>query len=132
MQMHPQLVFPGNCATAFETYEQCLGGRITFLLTYGESPLAATYPHLSDKVLRATLQLADTTLSGADADPASYTPPRGFNLQLNLAREEDAQRVFDALSFGGTVHVPLQKTFWTERYAVLTDRFGIPWKINGD
>ena len=131
MEMNTQLVFPGNCEAAFKVYEQCLGAQITFLLTYGDSPLASTYPDLQDKILRATLRLANTTLSGTDASPVSYTPPHGFNLQLNLHRDEDVQRIFNTLSDGGTVHVPLQKTFWAERYAVLTDRFGIPWKING-
>ena len=48
---------------------------------------------------------------------------------LNPA-EQDAERLFTDLAEGGTVHMPLQQTFWAARFGMLTDRFGIPWAIN--
>lgn len=130
MRVNAHLTFNGNCEAAFRLYEQCLSAEITFLLTYGASALAESYPGLEDKIFHATLKLADQTLTGVDVAPASYGKPQGFALQLNIGRDEDAQRVFDTLSEGGIVELPLQKTFWAEHYALFKDRFGTPWEIN--
>ena len=100
------------------------------LLTYGASPLAATYPELADKVVHATLMLGENRLTGVDLAPALYREPQGFTLQLHLTDVTDAQRIYNTLSPGGTIKLPLQKTFWAELFAVFTDRFGTPWEIN--
>jgi len=131
MRVNAKLAFNGTCEAAFKMYAECFNAEITFMLTYGASPVAETYPGLEDKIFHATLNLANQTLTGADVAAGSYVWPQGFSLQLNVAREEDAQRVFAMLSEGGAVHMPLQKTFWAEHYAVVTDRFGTPWEING-
>lgn len=131
MRVNAKLAFNGNCEEAFRGYEQCLGAEITFMQTYGSSPVAETNRALEHKIIYATLQLASQTLTGADVPPGSYEKPRSFSLQLNVPRDEDAQRVFDTLAIGGVIHMTLQKTFWAEHYAVVTDRFGVPWEING-
>ena len=92
--------------------------------------MAASYPELKDKIVHATLKIEDQTLTGADVSPKSYDKPQGFAVQLNIDDPKDAKRVFDVLAEGGVVQMPLQKTFWAEQYAVLTDRFGVPWEIN--
>lgn len=130
MTLGVQIDYPGSCEAAFRLYEQCLGGQITLMLPYGASPAAAEHPDLADKIIHATLVLGETTLAGVDVPPAQYKPPQGFTLLLNVDRGEDARRIFAILSEAGKVLVPLQPTFWAELYAVLTDRFGTPWKIN--
>lgn len=133
MKLRPciTLQFDGRCEAAFRFYEECLGGKIAYMLTWGESPMAkAASPEWGGKILYARLALGDTALLGADMPPPSYQPPRGFGVMLDVDDADGAERLFEALGKDGVVHVPLQKTFWAFRYANLTDRFGIPWEIN--
>jgi PhnB protein len=130
MQLCPHLSFNGECEAAFQFYARCLGGTITMMLKYGESPVAATHPAMADKVLHATLQLDDQRLTGADVASDRYERPQGFALQLNISDPSEAERIFHALAEGGRVQYALQETFWAERYGMVTDAFGIPWEIN--
>ena len=124
------LSFNGQCEAAFKFYERCLNGKITFMLTWGDSPMAKDAPpEWSSKIVNATLVVGNTRLQGSDSAPGSYESPRGFVITLNPS-EGDAQRLFTELAEGGTVCMPLQQTFWAVRFGVLTDRFGIPWVIN--
>ena len=124
------LSFNGQCEAAFKLYERCLNGKITFMLTWGDSPAAADVPaEWRSKIAHATLVVGRTRLQGSDPAPGSYESPRGFGITLN-PNEDEAERLFAELAEGGSVRVPLQETFWADRFAVLTDRFGIPWMIN--
>jgi PhnB protein len=116
-------VFNGECDAAFTRYQQCLGGTVTFRLTWGDSPMADQAPsNWRNKILHATLTVGDTALSGGDVLPGRYERPQGFQLQLNLDDAAAAERIF--------VTVPLQQTFWAPRFGAVVDRFGIPWAIN--
>ena len=124
------LVFDGQCEAAFKFYERCLNGRISFMLAWGESPMAKDAPPgWSGKILHATLEIENTRLLGSDQGPGSYEPPRGFGITIS-PDAGDAERVFGELAEGGTVTLPLQQTFWAYRFGMVTDRFGIPWLIN--
>ncbi|MGH9722447.1 MAG: VOC family protein [Bryobacteraceae bacterium] len=124
------LSFNGQCEAAFKHYERCLNGKITFMLTWGDSPMAKDAPaEWSSKILHATLVVGDTRLQGSDSAPGSYESPRGFSITLNPG-EGDAERLFMELAEGGIVRMTLQETFWAHRFGVLTDRFGITWAIN--
>ena len=129
MRLNAHITYNGDCEAAFKVYKECLGGQIT-LLTYGSSPTAPSYPGLEDKVAHATLKVGEQTLTGADVSAEAYEKPQGFAVQLNLDRAEDARRIYEVLAKEGVVTMPLQKTFWAEHYAMLTDRFGTPWEIN--
>jgi len=131
MQIEPRisLVFNGECDAAFTLYQQCLGGTVTFRLAWGDSPMAdQAPPEWRDKILHATLTLGGTALSGADV--LSYQRPQGFQIQLNLDDVAAAERIFTQLAEGGEVTVPLQQTFWAQRFGAVVDRFGVPWSIN--
>jgi len=124
------LSFNGQCEAAFKHYERCMNGRITFMLTWGDSPMGKDAPpEWSGRIVHATLVIGETRLQGSDAAPGAYESPRGFVITLNPS-QADAERLFTDLSEGGTVTMPLQETFWAIRFGVLTDRFGIPWAIN--
>jgi PhnB protein len=125
------LSFNGRCEAAFKFYERCLGGKITFMLTWGNSPIAKDAPpEWAGKICHASLGLGDMVVSGADVPPPHYQPPGGFAMLLGVSDPADAQKVFDALAENGTVKMPLQETFWALRYGGVTDQFGIPWEIN--
>src|SRR5262245_34426164 len=133
MRIEPRLslVFNGECDAAFAVYQRCLGGTVTFRLTWGESAMAAQAPAgWRDKILHATLTVGDVALSGGDVLPEAYERPQGFQIQLNLDDAATAERIFTELADGGRVTSQLQQTFWAQRFGAVVDRFGIPWGIN--
>jgi PhnB protein len=130
MRLIPHISYNGECEAALTLYAECLGGEVSLMLRFGESPMAASNADRADKIVHATLKVGDQTLTGADVRPEEYEKPRGFAVQLNLEDPEQAQRVFEALAEGGVVLFPLQKTFWAGAYGMVTDRFGMPWEIN--
>ncbi len=128
MQMTTYVNFAGTCAEAFRYYEQHLGGRITMLMTHGDSPdQSRVNPDWKNQVLHARISLAGTELTGADIPKAE--PMRSAYLTLNVDSDAEADRIFDALSDGGTVFMPIQETFFASRFGQLRDRFGINWMI---
>jgi PhnB protein len=131
VQLYPNLAFDGQCEAAFRYYEQCLRGKITFMMTYENMPMDLQTPaDWRKKIGHATLSLGDFILSGSDVLPEKYQKPQGFALQFNLNDPVEAERIFTALAENGTVQMPLQETFWALRFGVLVDQFGIPWLIN--
>ena len=133
MRLTPQvaLSFNGQCEDAFRCYERCLGGTITFMLTWGNSPNAADAPaDWGGKIYHATLTVGDIVILGGDQPPDRYHQPMGFELVLPLDDPLAAERVFQELAEGGTIKMSLQETFWASRFGVLVDRFGIPWTVN--
>jgi len=131
MQLNPYLNFKGHCEEAFKSYEKSLKGNIEFLMRNGESPMAdKTPPDQKNNVLHATLRFGDQVIMGADAPPEFYEKPQGFSISITVKEVQEAERIFNELSAGGSVRMPLQKTFWAQRFGMFTDRFDIPWMIN--
>jgi PhnB protein len=133
MELQAYLSFKGDCEAAFAFYEKCLGAERGPMFRYAGSPMADQAPaDWGDKIMHASVKIGGQTLQGADVAPESYEEPRGFSLTLQLKRTDDAERIFDALSEGGRIVMPLERTFWAARFGVLVDRFGIQWLINCD
>jgi PhnB protein len=133
MKINPSLSlsFKGQCEAAFKFYERCLGGKIAFMLRWGDSPMAEeARPEWRDKILHGRITVGGVDLIGADGVPEKYEQPKGFSILLGIEDAADAERVFHALAENGNVQMPIQKTFWALRYGAVTDQFGIPWEIN--
>ncbi len=81
--------------------------------------------------MHGSVTVGDHVLMGADVAPDRYEEPKGFSLSLHVKSTTDAERIFHELAKDGRVLVPLEKTFWTERFGMVVDRFGVPWLING-
>src|SRR5689334_13922387 len=115
MSLSMHLTFPGTCREAFTFYAGALGGTITFMATYAESPLAGQVPEAwRTKVMHATLSLqGEMTLMGGDVQPGDFTAPQGFAIVLGVRSLDEATRAFEALAEGGTVRTPLAATFWS-------------------
>jgi PhnB protein len=95
MQLNPYLNFNGECKDAFKFYEQCLGGKIVALMTYGESPMAEqTPPEQRDKIMHVHLTVGDVVLMGADSPPEYFEKPQGFNINLQFDDVAEAERIF--------------------------------------
>jgi PhnB protein len=101
------------------------------MLTYGKAPMSERVPaEWREKIIHATLTVGQSKLNAADPLPQHYQPPRGFSVTIDIQDEVEAERIFGELSEGGTVQMPLQKTFWSIQFGVVIDRFGIPWEVN--
>jgi PhnB protein len=133
MKLNPYLAFDGRCREAFEFYEKTLGGKIAFIQTMGESPMAAQMPpEAHARVMHVTLHVGDQVLQGADAPPGQFSKPAGFCVAVHYKDAAEGRKVFDALSPGATVQMPFQETFWAKGFGMLIDRFGIPWIVNAE
>jgi len=131
MQVNPYLSFSGKCEEALNHYAKVLNGKILFKMTYGESPMAdQTPPDVKNNIMHATLQIGDRLIMAADAPPHMYSKPAGFSVSVNCKDVAEAERVYKALSEGGEVKMPFQKTFWSPGFGMFIDRYGIPWMIN--
>jgi PhnB protein len=131
MKVSAYLSFKGDCEAAFKYYEECLGAKPGLIFRYGDSPMADVVPEgWERKVMHANLSIGEQHLEGADAPPERYEEPKGFSLSLGVPNAAEADRVFRALAEGGRVVFPIEKTFWSERFGMVVDRFGIPWMIN--
>src|SRR5262245_40197522 len=119
MEVSTQLTFNGQCEAAFKFYERCVGGKITFTLTWGNSPMAHEAPaEWSDKILHASLAVGNSVLLGCDVPPGQYEQPKGFSVLLSVDDPVDAERTFHALAENGTVQLPIQQTFWSVRFGM--------------
>lgn len=131
MQLNPYLLFNGQCEAAFRFYERCLGGKIVAMMPHAGTPAEGQVPpEWRDKIIHARLVVGDQVLMGSDAPPDHFEKPQGFSVTLGIDNPVEAERVFNALVENGTVRMPIQQTFWAERFGMLVDRFGIPWMIN--
>lgn len=131
MEITPYLSFNGQCEAAFTLYAQCLGGQVGAIFRYGGSPMADQAPaDWGDKVMHATVTVGNQVFMGADIMPDRYEEPKGFSLSIQITSAAEAERIFGELAKGGRVAMPLEKTFWAERFGMVVDRFGIPWLIN--
>jgi PhnB protein len=131
MQLNPYLTFSGQCEEAFKFYEKCFGGKITAMFPHAGTPAEQHVPpEWRSKIMHASLTVDNQVLMGSDAPPGRYEQPQGISVSLNVKTPADAERIFKALSENGKVQMPLQQTFWAQRFGMAVDRFGIPWMVN--
>lgn len=131
--IQPYLFFGGRCEEALEFYRTALGAQVDFLMRYKDSPQAmppgTLPPGFENKVMHATFRIGGNTLMASDGteEGSSFD---GFSLSLALPTEAEADRAFAALAAGGQVRMPLAKTFWSPRFGMLADRFGLGWMVS--
>lgn len=134
MQVQPYLFFDGRCEEAIEFYRRALGAEVEFLMRNKDSPEppppGMIPPGSENKVMHASLKIGDSIVMASDGHCAGNPRFDGFSLSFTVPTEADAERVFAALADGGKVTMPLAKTFWSPRFGMLTDRFGVGWMIN--
>lgn len=131
MKINPYLTFAGDCEVAFARYADVLGGRIDGLMRYRGAPGGDWVGEdWLDKVMHCAMAFGDQVLMGSDSPPQTYRKPEGVSVALQVDSDAEAERVYAALSEGGTVSMELQETFWASRFAMFEDRFGIKWIVN--
>lgn len=131
MEIAPYLIFNGNCAEAFKFYEQCLGGKIDMIQTYGESPAQEHIPAaLHNRLIHVRMTVGNEVLMGSDAPSEQFEKPQGTSVSITVASATEAERIFKALADRGKVTMPFEKTFWSPGFGMAVDRFGTPWMVN--
>ena len=133
MQVQPYLFFDGRCEEAVEFYRSKLGAEVTMLMRFKDSPeppQSGMVPSGSeDKVMHTSFRIGDTTVMASDGRCLGQPSFQGFSLSLTVPDDAEAERVFAALGAGGQVQMPLTKTFFSSRFGMVADRFGVSWMI---
>lgn len=131
MQLSPHLTFDGIAETVLEHYRDAIGGELEIIRFAGSPAASEVPPDWADKVLYGTLRSPGGIVNVMDAPPGRSSDPGGnFMLGVNTDSAAQTDEVFTKLARGGSVIMPLEKTFWSARFGMLTDRFGIKWLVN--
>ena len=134
MKVQSYLTFGGRCEEALEFYKNAAGAEVTALMRWNESPDKSMKPPagFDEKIMHANFNIGETQMM-ADDGMSEQTPEfKGVTLSIGVSNDGEAKRIFDALSAGGKVKMPLAKTFWTSSFGMFIDKFGVPWMINVD
>ena len=133
MQVQPYLFFDGRCEEAIEFYKSALGAKVEMLMRFKDSPEppqpGMCPPGSEDKVMHASLRVGDTLMMASDGMAKGNPEFKGFSLSVDAATEAEADRLFAALGKGGQVQMPLAKTFFSPRFGMVADRFGVSWMV---
>jgi PhnB protein len=129
MKIETYIFFTDQCAEAMKFYAKVLGGKIEAMMTYGDAPPGPhNTPEMANKVIHARLVAGDLVLMASDGPEAEVR--KGFAVALQVDTVAEADKLFAALSEGGTVTMPVGETFFSKRFGMLTDKFGVPWMVN--
>lgn len=127
------LFFSGRCEEALEFYKSAIDAKVDMLMRFSESPEAPppgmVPPGHENKVMHASFHVGETVIMASDGCGEKH-PFAGISLSLGVTTEAEAEKYFNALAEGGKVEMPLGKTFWSPRYGMLTDKFGMSWMVS--
>lgn len=133
MQVQPYLFFDGRCDEAVEFYRRALGAEVVMLMRFKDSPEPPPPGMVpaggENKVMHAALRVGDAMVLASDGRCSGQPSFQGFALSLTAANEAEADRLFSALAEGGQVQMPLAKTFFSPRFGMVADRFGVSWMV---
>ena len=133
MSVEPYLFFEGRSEEAIEFYKKALGAQVQMVMRFKESPdpppPGMVPPGAENKIMHASFSVAGTTIMVSDGNVSGHAAFKGFALALNVKSVADTDRYFNPLAEGGSVQMPLGKTFWSPRFGMVTDRFGVQWMI---
>jgi PhnB protein len=134
MRVETYLFFDGRCEEAIEFYKKTLGAETTMLMRFKDSPEppqpGMIPPGSENKIMHVSFRVGDTTVMASDGRCTGQANFQGFSLSLTVANEAEADRKFAALAEGGQVQMPMAKTFWSPRFGMVTDRFGVGWMVS--
>jgi PhnB protein len=135
MRIEPHVCFDGRCEEALEFYRETLGAEVTFIVRFkempGPHPPGSIPPGGENKIMHASFRVGETTILASDGHCKGAAKFERIQLAVQGVDTTAAQKLFDALVDGGTVLMPMTKTFWSPLFGMVTDRFGVQWMING-
>ncbi|HUD84170.1 MAG TPA: VOC family protein [Candidatus Saccharimonadales bacterium] len=131
--VQPYLFFDGRCEEAIEFYRRALGAEVLMLMRFKDSPEphqpGMCPPGSDNKIMHASIRIGETTVMASDGRCMGKPAFQGFSLSLTVPTEAEAERRFAALADGGQVQMPLAKTFFSARFGMVADRFGVSWMV---
>ena len=128
MKIETYIFFTDQAAAAMKFYQKILGGKLEST-TYGDSPAGPhNTPDMANKIIHARLEAGDVVLMASDGPESEVR--KGFAVALQTDTVAETDKLFAALSEGGTVTMPVGETFFSKRFGMLTDKFGVPWMVN--
>jgi PhnB protein len=131
--LEPYLFFDGRCEEAIEFYRRAIGMEVEMVMRFKDSPEplqpGACPPGSENKIMHASLRICGSNVMASDGRCANKTAFQGFALSLRVAADADAVRLFDALTEGGQIQMPLTKTFFSPKFGMVSDKFGVTWMI---
>jgi PhnB protein len=136
--VNPYLIFNGDCAAAFELYKSVFGGEYPYIGKFSDMPPADGQqldPEDADKIMHVSLPIGgETILMGSDTTKGQGGMTVGDNVSISINTDSraEADRLFNGLSAGGQVKMPMEKTFWGAYFGMFVDKFGIHWMVNFD
>lgn len=133
--LNPYLNFPGNTEEAFNFYKSVFGGELVGLTRYSDIPEdGKVKPNEKEKLMHVSLPIGKNNVLMAtdvlESTGGQLTAGTNFHISITADSKEEATKVFNGLSKGGEVSMPLADTFWGDYFGMLTDKFGIQWMIN--
>ncbi|MHB8885310.1 MAG: VOC family protein [Methylovirgula sp.] len=133
MLLQPYLFFDGRCEEAFEFYRRALGAESVMMLRFKDSPVppqpGIVAPGSENKIMHMSFRIGEQILLASDGRAREQPSFEGFALTLSVASEAEADKIFTALAEGGRVRMPLEKTFFSPRFGMVADRFGVSWMV---
>jgi PhnB protein len=130
--VQPYLFFGGRCEEALDFYRKSVGAEIVTLRRFKEAPepVPGLPDCFNDKIMHATVRIGESMWMASDGQCEGNPTFEGFSMSITVPDESEAERLFNALSQDGLVVMPLEKTFWTSKFGVVQDRFGVSWMIS--
>jgi PhnB protein len=130
MLIQPYLFFEGRADEAIEFYKNTLGAKLEMAMRFKDAPdQSMISPGSADKVMHAAIKIGDAVVLMSDGRNSGKPNFQGFSLTLYPKDEAEADKLFGALSTGGEVRMPMDKTFFAKRFGMLADKFGVGWMI---
>ena len=132
MKVQAYVTFDGRCEEALDFYKKSIGAVVTGLMRWKDSQDKDMKgpPGYEEKIMNASFRIGETALMADDGMGEKRAEFKGITLAIEVADDAEAKRVFTALGEGGSITMPLMKTFWTSSFGMLTDKFGVPWMVN--
>jgi PhnB protein len=130
MDVQPYLFFDGRCDEALDFYKKAIGADVKMLMRFQDAPdQSMVSPGSKDKVMHAQVRIGETTVLMSDGRCLGKPNFQGFSLAVSAKSETEAEKTFAALADGGRVTMPLAKTFFSPRFGMLADKFGVGWMV---
>lgn len=130
MQVQPYLFFDGRCEEAIDFYKKTIGAEVGMLMRWKDCPdKSACTPKNENKVMHASIKLGSTSVMASDGNCEGKPDFKGFALTIESKTEAEADKIFGALAEGGQVQMPLTKTFFSPKFGMCADKFGVGWMV---
>jgi len=131
MHVQPYLNFDGRCDEALEFYKKAIGAKVGMVMRWKDSPdQSMCTPQNADKVMHSQFDIGNTTVMASDGRSGGKLNFQGIMLSISTSSEAEADKLFNGLADGGQVQMPLGKTFFSPRFGMVADKFGVGWMIN--